>query len=106
MSVRLLKSCKWNPPPGTHCCGSCPCTEGTETTDKSPTDILSMSTMEPPLWGDAGGGSGVGFGAPPAGTTWACAGTMGLSTTGMVGARTWAVPACAHGVAPHIANRA
>ena len=63
MSVRLVKSGRWNPPVGTCGWGAHPCTEDAEEMEDPLTDILSKSASDPSS--DPGGGGGEGSGGPP-----------------------------------------
>ena len=83
MSVRLVKSGRWNPPVGTHGQGAHPHTEDTEEVKDLLTDILSKSAVDPSS--DPGGGGGKGSGGPPAINTRAVAGATGFSAGGAVG---------------------
>ena len=62
MSVRLVKSGRWNPPVGTCGWGAHPCTEDAEEVEDLLTDILSKSAVDP--GSDPGGGGGEGSGGP------------------------------------------
>ena len=62
MSVRLVKSGRWNPPVGTHGRGAHPHTEDAEEVEDLLTDILSKSAADPRS--DPGGGGGKGSGGP------------------------------------------
>ena len=63
MSIRLVKSGRWNPPVGTHGQGACPCTEDAEEVEDPLTDILSKSAADPSP--EPGGGGGKGSGGAP-----------------------------------------
>ena len=77
MSVRLVKSGRWNPPVGTHGWGAHPHTEDAEEVEDPLTDILSKSAVDP--GSDPGGGGGEGSGGPPAINTRAVAGATGFA---------------------------
>ena len=63
MSIRLVKSGRWNPPVRTHGRGAHPHTEDAEEVEDLLTDILSKSAVDP--GSDPGGGGGEGSGGPP-----------------------------------------
>ena len=54
MSVRLVKSGRWNLPVGTHGQGAHPCTDDAEEVEDLLTDILSKLAVDP--GSDPGGG--------------------------------------------------
>ena len=95
VSVRLVKSGRWNPPVGTHGQGAHPHTEDAEEVEDPLTDILSKSAMDP--GSDPGGGGGEGSGGPPATITGAVAGATQFATGAGVGMVTLAMLACATG---------
>ena len=95
MSIRLVKSGRWNPPVGTHGWGACPCTEDAEEVEGPLTDILSKSAVDP--GSDPGGGGGEGSGGPPTIITRAVASATGFTTGGAVGIVTLAMLACTTG---------
>ena len=104
MSMRLVKSGRWNPPVRTHGRGAHPCTEDAEEVEDLLIDILSKSAVDPSS--DPGGGGGKGSGGPPATNTRAVAGATGFATGGVVGIGTLATLACTGGVTPCVASRA
>ena len=83
MSVRLVKSGRWNLPVGTHGWGAWPHTEDAEEVEDPLTDILSKSAMDP--GSDPGGGGGKGSGGPPTIITGAAASATGFTTGAGVG---------------------
>ena len=95
MSVRLVKSGRWNPPVGTHGRGAHPCTEDAEEVEDLLTDIFSKSAADP--GSDPGGGGGEGSGGSPAIITGAAASATGFTTGGDVGIVVLATLACTGG---------
>ena len=95
MSVRLVRSGRWNPPVGIHGRGAHPHTEDAEEVAEPLTDILLKSATDP--GSDPGGGGGKGSGGPPATITGAAAGTTGFATGAGVGIVMLAMLACATG---------
>ena len=104
MSVRLVKSGRWNLPVGTHGQGACPCTEDAEEVEDPLTDILSKSATDP--GSDSGGGGGEGSGGPPTIITGAAAGATGFATGGAVGMVALATLACTTGAMAWVAGGA
>ena len=78
MSVRLVRSGRWNLPVGIHGQGARPLPDDAEEVEDLLTDILSKSAMDP--GSDPGDGGGDGSGGPPATITGAVAGTTGFAT--------------------------
>ena len=68
MSVRLVKSGRWNPPVGIHGQGACPLPDDAEEVEDPLTDMLSKSATDPGP-DPGGGGGGNGSGGPPAAIT-------------------------------------
>ena len=95
VSVRLVRSGRWNPPVGIHGQGVCPHPEDAEEVEDLLTDILLKSATDP--GSDPGGGGGKGSGGPPATTTRAAAGATGFTTGVGVGMVMLAMLACATG---------
>ena len=83
VSVRLVRSGRWNPPVRTHGRGAQPCTKGAEVVEDPLTDILSKSATDPSL--DPRGGDGEGSGAPPITNTRAVTGATGFATGWVIG---------------------
>ena len=104
MSVRLVRSGRWDPPVGTHGWGAEPHTEEAEEVEDLLTDILSKSTVDP--GSDPRGGGGKGSGAPPATNTGAVAGATGFTTGWAIGIGALATLACTSGATACIASRA
>ena len=92
VSMRLVRSRRWNPPVGTHERGAQPHTEGVEVVEDPLTDILSKSIVD--LSPDPGGGGGKGSGAPPVTNTGAAAGVTGFPTGWAMGIGALAMLAC------------
>ena len=78
MSVRLVRSGRWNPPVGIHGQGVHPLPDDADEVEDLLTDILSKSAADP--GSDPGGGGGEGSGGPPATITRAVAGATGFAT--------------------------
>ena len=95
MSVRLVKSGRWNPPVGIHGRGVCPRTEDAEEVEDLLTDILLKSAVDP--GSDPGGGGGEGSGGPPTIITRAVASATGFATGVGVGMVMLAMLACTAG---------
>ena len=95
VSVRLVKSGRWNPPVGIHGRGAHPRTEDAEEVEDPLTDILSKSAMDP--GSDPGGGGGKGSGGPSTIITRAAASATGFATGVGVGIVTLATLACTTG---------
>ena len=95
LSVRLVKSGRWNLPVGTHGWGACPHTEDAEEVEDLLTDILSKSAVDP--GSDPGGGGGEGSGGPPTIITRAAASATGFTTGGAVSMVAMATLACTSG---------
>ena len=93
MSVRLVRSGRWNPPVGIHGQGACPLPDDAEEVEDPLTDILSKSAMDP--GSDPGGGGGNGSGGPPATITGAAASATGFATGAGVGMVMLAMLVCA-----------
>ena len=72
MSVRLVKSGRWNPPVGIRGRGACPLPDDAEEVEDPLTDMLSKSATDPGP--DPGGGGGDGSGGPHATITGAAIG--------------------------------
>ena len=104
MSVRLVRSGRWNPPVGTHGWGVQPCTEGTEVVEDPLMDILSKSIVDP--GSDPRGGGGEGSGAPSVTNTGAVAGTTGFTTGWVMGIGALATLACTSMATACVAGRA
>ena len=104
MSVRLVKSGRWNPPVGTHGQGARPCTEDAEEVEDPLMDILSKSAADP--CSDPGGGGGKGSGSPPATNTGAVAGATGFATGWVMGIGALATLACTDGATTCVASGA
>ena len=104
MSVRLVKSGRWNPPVGTHGQGAHPHTEDAEEVEDLLTDILSKSAVDPSS--DPGGGGGKGSSGPPAINTGAVASATGFATGGAVGIVVLAMLACTGGAMACVASGA
>ena len=102
MSVRLVKSGRWNPPVGTHGRGAHSHTEDAEEVEDLLTDILSKSAVDP--GSDPGGGGGEGSGGPPAIITRAPAGATGFTTGGGVDMVALAMLACTTGAMTWVAS--
>ena len=95
MSVRLVRSGRWNPPVGICGRGAHPLPDDAEEVEDLLTDILSKSAMDP--GSDPGGGGGDGSGGPPATITGAVAGATGFATGAGIGMVALAKLACATG---------
>ena len=95
MSIRLVKSGRWNPPVGIHGQGVHPRTEDAEEVEDPLTDILSKSVADP--GSDPGGGGGKGSGGPPTIITGAAASATGFTTGAGVGMVILAMLACTAG---------
>ena len=95
VSVRLVRSGRWNPPVGIHGRGVRPLPDDAEEVEDLLTDILSKSAMDPGP--DPGGGGGDGSGGPPAAITGAAASATGFTTGVGVGMVMLAMLACATG---------
>ena len=95
MSVRLVRSGRWNLPVGIHGQGAHPLPDDAEEVDDLLTDILLKSATDPGP--DPRGGGGNGSGGPPAAITGATASATGFTTGTGVGMVTLATLACATG---------
>ena len=95
MSVRLVRSGRWNLLVGIHGRGAHPLPDDAEEVEDLLTDMLSKSAMDPGP--DPGGGGGDGSGGPPATITGAADGSAGFATRVGVCMVTPATPACATG---------
>ena len=95
MSVRLVRSGRWNLPVGIHGRGARPLPEDAEEVEDLLTDILLKSATDPGP--DPGGGGGDGSGGPPATITRAATGATEFATGVGVGMVTLAMLACATG---------
>ena len=95
MSIRLVRSGRWNPPVGIHGRGACPLPDDAEEVEDLLTDILLKSAMDPGP--DPGGGGGNGSGGPPATITGAATSATGFATGVGVGTVMLATLACATG---------
>ena len=95
VSIRLIKSGRWNLPVGIHGWGARPLPDDAEEVEDPLTDMLSKSAMDPGP--DPGGGGGDGSGGPPATITGAAARTTGFTTGVGVGMVMPAMLACATG---------
>ena len=95
MSVRLVRSGRWNPLVGIHGRGACPLPDDTEEVEDLLTDILSKSATDPGP--DPGGGGGDGSGGPPATITGATARATGFAMGVGVDMVMLAMLACATG---------
>ena len=95
VSIRLVRSGRWNPPVGICGQGACPLPDDAEEVEDLLTDILSKSATDPSS--DPGGGGGKGSGGPPATITGAVAGATGFATGVGVGMVMLATLACATG---------
>ena len=104
MSVRLVKSERWNLPVGTHGWGARPHTEDAEEVEDLLTDILSKSAADPSS--DPGGGGGKRSGGPPAINSGAAAGATGFATGGAVGIGVLPTLACTGEATACVASRA
>ena len=104
MSVRLVKSGRWNPPVGTCGWGAHPHTEDAEEVEDPLSDILSKSAVD--TSSDPGGGGGEGLGAPSATNTGAVAGAIGFTMAGAVSIGALAMLACTGGATACVASRA
>ena len=102
MSVRLVKSGRWNLPVGICGQGVHPCTEDAEEVEDLLTDILSKSAADPSS--DPGGGGGKGSGGPPTIITGAVAGATGFAAGAGVGMVTLATLACTAGAMAWVAS--
>ena len=78
MSMRLVKSGRWNPPVGTHGWGAQPHSEDAKEVEGPLMDILSKSAVNP--CSDPGGGGGKGSGSPQATNTRAAVSATGFAT--------------------------
>ena len=96
VSVRLLKSGRWNPPVGTHGRDARPLPDDAEEVEDLLTDMLLKSATDPGP-DPGGGGGGDGSGGPPAAITEAAAGSTGFATGAGVGMVVPATLACATG---------
>ena len=65
VSIRLVKSGRWNPPVGAHGQGAHPHTEDAEEVEDLLTDILSKSAVDPDSDPGGGGGDRVRWSPPP-----------------------------------------
>ena len=95
MSVRLVRSGRWNPPVGIHGRGTRPLPDDVEEVEDLLTDTLSKSATDPGP--DPGGGGGNGSGGPPAAITRAAASATGFTTGAGAGMVMLAMLACATG---------
>ena len=95
MSVRLVRSGRWNPPVGICGRGARPLPDDAEEVEDPLTDMLSKSATDPGP--DPGGGGGDGSGGPPAAITGATARTTGFATGVGGGMVMPAMLACATG---------
>ena len=97
VSVRLVKSGRWNLPVRIHRRGARPLPDDAEEVEDLRTDILLKSAMDP--GSDPGGGGGDGSGGPPATMTRAAAGATGPTTGADVSTVTLAMLTHATGAA-------
>ena len=95
VSVRLIRSGRWNPPVGIHGRGACPLPDDAEEVEDLLTDMLLKSATDPGP--DPGGGGGDGSGGPPATITGATAGSTGSAIGVGVGMVVPAMLTCATG---------
>ena len=95
VSVRLVRSRRWNPPVGICGRGAHPLPDDAEEVEDPLTDMLLKSATDPGT--DPGGGGGDGSGGPPGAITGATAGSAGFTTGVGVGMVMPAMPACATG---------
>ena len=95
VSIRLVKSGRWNPPVGIHGQGAHPLPDDAEEVEDLLTDILSKSAMDP--CSDPGGGGGDGSGGPPTAITGTAAGATGFTTGVGVSTVMLAMLTCATG---------
>ena len=104
VSIRLVRSGRWNPPVGIRGRGVRPLPDDAEEVEDVLTDMLLKSAMDPGP--DPGGGGGDRSGGPPAPITGAAARSTGFATGVAVGMVMPAMLACVTGATARVTGGA